>query len=144
MKELIEAMKKLLASNFSLYLKAHNFHWNVTGADFPQYHEFFGKIYEELFAATDLIAEEIRQLNSYVPGALSRFKDLTEISDETSVSSAPEMIKILKNDNLKILELLNKLYHLTEEAEQYGLCNFIQDRIMAHNKLNWMLSSTSK
>lgn len=137
-------MKKLLASNFSLYLKAHNFHWNVVGSDFPQYHEFFGKIYQELFAAIDLIAEEIRQLNSYVPGALSRFKDLTNISDETSVSPAPEMVKILKNDNLKILELLDKLYHLAEETEQYGLCNFIQDRIMAHNKLNWMLSATSK
>jgi starvation-inducible DNA-binding protein len=144
MKELVEMMKRLLATNFSLYLKAHNFHWNVTGVEFPQYHEFFGKIYGELFAATDLIAEEIRQLDAFAPGSLTRFKELSLIPDETNVSSAPEMVKILKKDNKTILDLLTKLYYLAEETKQHGLCNFIQDRIMAHNKLNWMLSSTSK
>lgn len=143
MKELIQKMKVLLATNFALYLKAHNFHWNVEGLNFPQLHAFFGEIYNELWAVNDLIAEEIRQLNSYAPGSLSRFQELSLIKDEITVGTAKEMVNKLHSDNKLIMPLLDELYNLCEEHKQYGLCNFIQDRMMAHNKLAWKLKSTA-
>ena len=72
MEELINKMKVVLASSFAFYLKAHNFHWNVEGVNFPQYHEFFGNLYEEVHSAIDKIAEEIRALDAYAPGSLKR------------------------------------------------------------------------
>ena len=77
METLIEMMRKVLADTFAMYLKAHNYHWNVEGSNFPQYHDFFGNLYQELHGAVDPIAEEIRALDAYVPGSLSRFLELT-------------------------------------------------------------------
>lgn len=141
MKELIEKMKVLLSSHFALYLKAHNFHWNVTGSDFAQLHEFFKTVYTELWAATDLIAEHIRQLNSYAPGSLERFQELSVIPGERNVKSASEMVSKLKSDNAKLSELLAEIYPLAEEAKEFGLSNFIQDRMAVHSKLSWMLTA---
>ena len=67
--QLIDKLKELLASTFSLYLKAHNYHWNVTGPNFAQYHEFFGDFYEEVHGSVDTTAEEIRKLGGFAPGA---------------------------------------------------------------------------
>lgn len=143
MEELIQQMKVYLASNFDLYLKSHNFHWNVTGPDFPQLHDFFGEVYEELWGANDAIAEQIRQLGAYAPGSLERFSELSIISGEKQVPEAMAMVSKLNSDNKLIIPLLNKIYNLCEENEQYGLCNFIQDRMMAHTKLAWKLKSIS-
>jgi starvation-inducible DNA-binding protein len=71
MMELVEALKKAQATTFALYLKAHNFHWNVEGPDFAQYHSFLGDFYEEVFGAVDTIAELIRTLDAYAPGSVS-------------------------------------------------------------------------
>lgn len=141
MEELIQQMKVYLASNFDLYLKSHNFHWNVTGSDFPQLHDFFGEVYEELWGANDAIAEQIRQLGAYAPGSLERFSELSIISGEKQVPEAMAMVSKLNSDNKLIIPLLNKIYNLCEDNEQYGLCNFIQDRMMAHTKLAWKLKS---
>ena len=84
METLQEIMKKVLADTFALYLKAHNYHWNVEGINFPQYHEFFGNLYEELHGAVDPIAEEIRSLDTYAPGSFTRFMELTEIEEMTT------------------------------------------------------------
>ena len=77
MDELIEQMKVTLASTFSFYLKAHNFHWNVEGANFPQFHSFFEGIYTDAWGAVDVIAEHLRTLDAYAPGSLSRFGELS-------------------------------------------------------------------
>jgi starvation-inducible DNA-binding protein len=144
MDELEEALKKAQADSFAFYLKAHYFHWNIEGANFPQYHSFLNDLYEEVFAAVDTIAEVIRTLDVYVPGSFTRFKELTSIQDETTIPSAISMITRLKDDNEKVLDTLTKAYELAEQAKKYGISNLIQDRIQAHEKHAWMLRSIIK
>ncbi len=142
--QLIEAMKVVLADSFALYLKAHQFHWNVEGPNFPQYHEFFGNLYEEVYGSVDRIAEEIRALGEYAPGSFSRFSELTSIKDNRSTPSAAEMVMELYSDNQTVLSTLKKTYQLAEQHEEIGLSNFIQDRYDAHKKHSWMLMSILK
>lgn len=142
METLLERMKVLLASNFSFYLKLHFFHWNVTGPNFPQYHEFFGNLYEEVFDANDSIAEHIRALKGFAPGSLGRFLDLTTIKDQIDPVPAEQMISIAIQDNDKVLEVLKLAYTAAEQNAELGLANFLQDRIDIHKKHAWMLRST--
>lgn len=142
MEQLIERMKVLLATNFSFYLKLHFFHWNVTGPNFPQYHEFFGNLYEEVFAANDNIAEHIRAIKGFAPGSLSRFLDLTTIKDQIDVVPAEQMLSIAIQDNDKVIEVITQAFLAAEQAAEHGLANFLQDRIDIHKKHAWMLRST--
>ena len=103
METLKEMMKKVLADSFAFYLKAHNYHWNVEGMNFPQYHEFFGNLYEEVYGSIDSTAEEIRALDTYAPGSFSRYMELTDIEDELLVPSGVEMARRLLADNEKVL-----------------------------------------
>ena len=144
MDELEQALKKAQADSYAFYLKAHYFHWNIEGVNFPQYHSFLKSLYEEVFAAVDTIAEGIRTLDIYVPGSFTRFKELASIQDETTIPSALSMITKLKDDNEKVLITLTKAYELAEEAKKYGISNLIQDRIQAHEKHGWMLRSIIK
>lgn len=144
MDELEQALKKAQADSYAFYLKAHYFHWNIEGVNFPQYHSFLKKLYEEVFAAVDIIAEGIRTLDIYVPGSFTRFKELSSIQDETTIPSAISMITKLKDDNEKVLITLTKAYELAEEAKKYGISNLIQDRIETHEKHGWMLRSIIK
>ena len=144
MEELINKMKVVLASTFAFYLKAHNFHWNVEGVNFPQYHDFFGKLYEEVHGAVDAIAEQIRILDAYAPGSLKRFQELSTIMDETSVPSAVIMCQRLQKDNETLLLDLELAYNEAERTKQLGLSNFLQDRIEIHKKHGWMLKAVQK
>jgi starvation-inducible DNA-binding protein len=144
MDELVEQMKVVLASAFSLYLKAHYFHWNVEGPNFPQYHSFMGDFYEEVYGSIDTIAEEMRALGAYAPGSLKRFSELSKIEDETAIPDAARMIKILFMDNQIVLDELAKARELAESANKYGLVNFLEDRLDKHSKHQWMLRSTIK
>jgi starvation-inducible DNA-binding protein len=144
MDTLIEIMRKVLADTFAMYLKSHNYHWNVEGANFPQYHDFFGNLYEELHGAVDPIAEEIRSLNAYAPGSFTRFLELTTIEDETSIPGGIEMVRRLAMDNEKVLATLDIAFKLADELDQQGLADFIAGRIDAHKKHGWMLRSITK
>lgn len=144
MDTLIEIMRKVLADTFAMYLKAHNYHWNVEGSNFPQYHDFFGNLYEELHGAVDPIAEEIRALDAYAPGSFSRYLELTEIEDELSIPSGVEMARRLSSDNEKVLATLNIAFKLANEFDQQGLSDFIAGRIDTHKKHGWMLRSITK
>jgi starvation-inducible DNA-binding protein len=144
METLIEMMRKVLADTYAFQLKAHNYHWNVEGSNFPQYHEFFGNLYEEVFGAVDQIAEEIRALDAYTPGSFSRFLELTDIEDETSIPSGVEMARRLMADNQKILATLDITFKLADELDQQGLADFIAGRIDTHKKHGWMLRSITK
>jgi starvation-inducible DNA-binding protein len=106
MEELQKAAKVAFASTFSFYLKAHNFHWNITGPDFLEYHELFGKIYEEVYASIDDFAEKIRSLDTFVPASLDRFSMLTLIDDETDILDQNSMVLELYQDNQKMVKLL--------------------------------------
>jgi starvation-inducible DNA-binding protein len=144
METLVEIMRKVLADTFAMYLKAHNYHWNVEGINFPQYHDFFGKLYEELHDAVDPIAEEIRSLDAYAPGSFTRFLELTEIQDETNVPMAREMAVKLLADNQIVLNTLNMAFKLADQFDKQGLADFIAGRIDTHNKHGWMLRSITK
>jgi len=144
MAKLGDAMKVVLADTFALYLKTHNFHWNVEGPDFYEYHVFFEKIYNELWEAVDSIAEHIRTLDEYAPGSFGRFSELTTIADSTTIPSARDMVKQLVVDNDKVIESLHVAYILAEKEGAIGLSNFIQDRTDIHFKHKWMLRSSIK
>lgn len=144
MDELIEQMKVVLADTFAMYLKSHMFHWNVTGPNFPQLHEFFGDLYEELHGAVDPIAEHLRTLDAYAPGSFKRFTDLATIEDEVGIPSAMSMVSKLQDDNEKVIASLRKAYKLAEANDTPGLSNFLQDRIDIHWKHNWQLKSILK
>jgi starvation-inducible DNA-binding protein len=140
--QLIESMKVLHATNFSFYLKMHFFHWNVTGPNFPQYHEFFGELYEDIQNAVDDIAEQIRAIEGYAPGSLQRFKDMTLIQDQLEVIPAHEMFMQALSDNNIMIHALTNTYKLADAFGEIGLANYLQDRIIAHKKHGWMIRST--
>ena len=145
MEELKQQMKVLLANVFALGLKSQYYHWNVTGPMFPMWHEFFGEFYEEVNGSVDAIAEEIRTLDTFSPGSLSRFKELTTIQDEDRININPvEMAGQLLKDNDTIIENLMKCNKLAEDFDVVGLANFLQDRIDKHHKHKWMLEMTQK
>ena len=144
MNDLVQQMKVTLASTFAMYLKTHNFHWNVEGPNFNDYHAFFGELYAELWAAVDVFAEQIRALDSYSPGSLSRFSQLSKIEDQINVPNSKAMFKELLSDNDIILVELNKAFRMANEADKQGLADFLANRIDVHNKHGWMLRATSK
>ena len=141
---LIQSLKEVLADTFAFYLKAHNYHWNVEGENFYQYHDFFKNLYEELFAAVDVLAEEIRGLNEYAPGSFSRFSELSSIEDATTVPDGVTMAANLLKDNDTVIASLMNAFKLAEAADKVGLSNMLQDRIDIHTKHGWMLRSTTK
>ena len=144
MEQLIEQLKIILGTNFALYLKAHNYHWNIEGADFPQYHSFLDSFYNSVWEQSDDIAEHIRQLNSYAPGSFSRFSALSAIEEATTVPDAHTMFVTLKNDNDNFIVLLRAGIVLAEEADEPAVSNFLQDLLGAHQKHAWMLRSIIK
>ena len=144
MSELSKAAKVAFASSFSFYLKAHNFHWNVEGPDFAQYHDLFGKIYEEVYGSIDTFAEQIRGMNSYMPGSYTRFSMLSLIDDETEILSKDEMVAELLADNEKMVKILQMVFETSEAAREFGFSDFIAGRIDAHRKHGWMLRASLK
>lgn len=144
MDTLQELMKKVLADTFAMYLKAHNYHWNVEGASFPQYHEFFGNLYEELHGAVDPIAEQIRAIDAYAPGSFTRFMELTDIEDEMSVPSGVEMARKLMIDNEIVINTLDMAFKLATTFNKQGLADFLAGRLDIHAKHGWMLRSITK
>ena len=141
---LSDNLKVLLASTNSLSIKAQNFHWNVEGDNFPQYHEFFGNFYEEVYSSVDRIAEYIRTLDSYASGSLSRYAELTIIEDQTKIPRPNLMFAELLSDNGKMIDLLNSCFGSAEEENKQGIANFIAERLDAHEKHSWMLRSILK
>jgi len=144
MDDLIQEMKVSLATTFAFYLKAHGFHWNVEGPNFPQYHEFLGDLYEEVFGAVDPIAEHLRTLGAYAPASFLRYKELSLVSDEVNIPAAMSMMNKLNSDNATIIEQLTKTQATAEKNKKMGLANFLQDRIDAHEKHGWQLRSITK
>jgi starvation-inducible DNA-binding protein len=142
MEELHKAAKVAFASEFSFYLKAHNFHWNITGPDFLEYHDLFGKIYEEVYGAIDDFAEKIRSLGTFVPASLQRFSMLTQIDDETEILDQNSMLMELAQDNEKMIKLFKMVYDSAEKYGEHGFSNFLAERMDAHRKHGWMLKAS--
>lgn len=142
--ELIKAMRTVLANTYIMYFKAHAFHWNVEGVLFSQYHEFFGKIYEEVYGSIDHMAEEIRALGAYAPMSINEmFADKTATEANGPVSIAM-MLSSLEATNSELIAQLTAAFHLASDEDKQGLADFLAGRIDAHNKHQWMLRSSMK
>lgn len=144
MDELHRALKIAFASEFAFYLKAHNFHWNVEGPAFPQLHELFGKIYEEVYGSIDTFAEEIRATGAYTPGSFTKFSVLSLVDDEIETLPAESMLVELLEDSTKMEEMFKIVFRAAEELGLHGLSDFLAGRQDAHAKHSWMLRSTLK
>ena len=141
---LLDELKKVHADAFTFYLKAHFYHWNVEGPDFPQYHVFLQNLYQEVFASVDTLAELIRTLDSYAPGTLTRLKELTTIEETDDVPDAKTMMTRLLQENNILRASLLTAYTTADTTGEVGISNFLQDRIQAHEKHSWMLRSILK
>jgi starvation-inducible DNA-binding protein len=144
MEQLIEQMKVILGTNFGLYFKAHNFHWNVEGPNFAEYHGFLGNFYEAVFEQTDSIAEHIRALGSYTPTTLGRMMELSKVVDLVAIPSPLIMMSELANDNDKFIMELRAGIALADVADEPAVGNFLQDILDAHQKHGWMLKSFTR
>ena len=145
MEQLIQQLKVILGTNFALYLKSHNYHWNIEGPTFPQYHDFLNNFYTEVFAQTDLIAEHIRYLDVYTPGSMERFLELSDIQEAVDViPSAISMMQNLKADNDRYIIHLRAGIVAADQASEPAIGNFLQDLLGAHQKKAWMLRSIIK
>lgn len=139
--ELIEKLKTILASSFSLYLKSHNYHWNVTGPNFAEYHAFFSDYYTAVHESVDVYAEHIRMLNSFAPGSLARFSELTKISDEIAIPSAKFMFVRLASDNALLLDELRTAHMMADAMGEIGVSATLETQIQFHEKMQWQLTA---
>lgn len=144
MEQLIQQLKVILGTNFALYLKAHNFHWNIEGSNFPQYHSFLDGFYTDVWEQTDSIAEHIRMLDSYVPGSMARFLELADIEEAVTIPTALGMMSQIKQDNDRFIIHLRAGIAAADQAGEPAVSNFLQDLLGAHQKKAWMLRSIVK
>lgn len=139
--EIVRGLSKLLADTYTLYLKTHNFHWNVTGPMFNTLHLMFEQQYTELSLAVDLIAERIRALGHFSPGSYHEFSRLTSITEETKIPSAEEMIKLLVEANETVIRTARENFPAAERANDEASCDLLTQRMQTHEKTTWMLRS---
>jgi starvation-inducible DNA-binding protein len=145
MNELTTAIKVLLANATVMYYKAHQFHWNVEGIEFTQYHEFFGDLYTEVYGSIDPTAEWLRKLDDYAPVSLDElFKYKTLKEETTRVELLKDIFVCLIAANEEVLASLNKVFTIANSEKQQGVCNFIADRIDTHQKHAWFLRASAK
>lgn len=144
MDELHKAAKIAFASEFTFYLKAQFFHWNVEGIHFQELHALFETVYSEVYESIDPFAEKIRAMGAYAPGSNSRFSVLSVISDETEVLPADQMVQELLQDSDNMVKVLKKVYDIAEVAGEHGFSNFLAERMDAHRKHSWQLRATTK
>lgn len=141
---LAENLKILLATTNVLAIKAQNFHWNVEGSNFPQYHKFFEDYYSDVYGSVDKIAEYVRILDAYTPGSLTRYAELSVIQDQTKIPRARLMMEELLIDNSKMIDVLKQLFSNANDVDEQGIADYIAQRIDAHGKHGWMLRSILK
>ena len=142
--QLIKAAKIAFASQYSFYIKAHQFHWNVTGINFQELHSLFETIYSEVYGSIDDFAEKIRALGAYAPGALSRFSMLSYVDDETEILPGEAMVAELLEDCDKMRRVIKLVYDIAEQEGEHGFSNFLAERLDAFGKHAWMLRATAK
>ena len=139
--EIVQGLSRLLADTYTLYLKTHNFHWNVTGPMFNTLHLMFEEEYTELATAVDLIAERIRTLGYPAPGSYSDYAELSSIQETTGVPEAEEMIKLLVEGNEAVVRTARSIFPLAEKANDESTADLLAQRMSLHEKNAWMLRS---
>ena len=139
--DLAKGLARLLADSYTLYLKTHYFHWNVTGPHFKSLHELFELQYTELALAVDTIAERIRALGHTAPGSYAEFSKLTSIKEETSVPAAAKMVELLVDGHETVIRTARGLLALVGEAHDEVTLGLLAARMDVHEKTAWMLRS---
>lgn len=140
-KEIAKGLSKLLADSYVLYLKTHNFHWNVKGPMFQTLHTMFETQYTELAMAVDLIAERIRALNEPAPGTYAEYLQIGSVKETQGVPHAKEMLKILIKDHESVIHTAKEAFPVAEKAGDEGTVDVLTQRIQTHEKTAWMLRS---
>ncbi|MCB1044211.1 MAG: DNA starvation/stationary phase protection protein [Acidobacteria bacterium] len=138
-KEIAGGLSRLLADSYTLYLKTHNYHWNVTGSMFQTLHLMFEQHYNELALAVDAIAERIRALGHPAPGSYAAFAQLTSIQEEMEVPEAKEMIANLVKGHEAVIRTARSLFDSVEEAGDEATADLLTQRLQIHEKTAWML-----
>lgn len=139
--QISEGLSRVLADTYTLYLKTHNFHWNVTGPMFQTLHVMFEEQYTELAAAVDEIAERIRALGYSAPATYSEFNRLTSIPETPGVPKAEDMIRLLVEGNEAVVKTVRKAFPAAEDAGDESTADLLVDRMRVHEKTAWMLRS---
>jgi starvation-inducible DNA-binding protein len=137
----VDALSTLLASSYTLYLKTHNYHWNVKGPMFTTLHTLFETHYTELALAVDEIAERIRTLGAYAPGSYTAFSQLSAIKEENGHPEARTMIRNLVADQATIGALARRVIEAAEAARDQASADLGTRRLQVHEKNSWMLRS---
>lgn len=137
----VEALSVLLASSYSLYLKTHNYHWNVTGPMFTTLHTLFETQYTELAIAVDQIAERIRSVGAFAPGSYTAFSKITSVKEETGRPEAKEMIRVLVSDQGAVAESARQVIVAAEAVRDQASVDLATRRLDVHEKNAWMLHS---
>lgn len=136
-----EGLSRLLADSYTLYIKTHNYHWNVTGPLFNTLHGMFEAQYTELATAVDEIAERIRALGFPAPGSYKRFTELTSIDEEDGVPDAMEMIRQLVIGQETVVRTAREIFPAVEHANDEPTADLLTQRMQIHEKNAWMLRS---
>lgn len=142
MQNLVDGYKVVIASNFALYMKTHQAHFNVTGMFFPMLHEFFKDQYEDLWEAHDAIGENMRKLDAFAPQSFSSYAKYSCIEDCDCVLDASGYLSRLLQDHDRLIAILNRVFKLAEAENRQDHMNFIAERLDAHAKMRWMIKST--
>ena len=140
-KAVATGLTRLLADTYTLYLKTHNFHWNVKGKMFQTLHTMFETQYTELAEAVDVIAERIRALGETAPGSYSAFGELSQIKDATGTESADAMILQLVEGQESVIRTAREIFPTAEKAVDEVTCDLLTQRMQIHEKTAWMLRS---
>jgi starvation-inducible DNA-binding protein len=139
--EIADGLSRLLADTYSLYLKTHNYHWNVTGPMFNTLHLMFEEQYNELWIAVDLIAERIRSLGAFAPGSYTAFAELSTIPEADGVPTAEQMLADLVSGHEAVTRTARSVFPLADAANDESTADVITQRLQVHEKTAWMLRS---
>jgi starvation-inducible DNA-binding protein len=140
-RECAVALSKVLSETFVLYLKTHNFHWNVEGPQFLGLHKMFEEQYRDLWNSIDDIAERIRALGQPAPGTTAKLKELAEIKESERIPSAMEMLRELISDNETAARTIRAALSIAQDAGDEATAGLLADRLSYHEKQAWMMKS---
>jgi starvation-inducible DNA-binding protein len=139
--EIAAGLSRVLADSYTLYLKTHNFHWNVTGPMFQTLHLMFETQYNDLALAVDLVAERIRALGVPAPGTYKKFSELSAIKEEDGVPRAQDMISLLVSGHETVARTAREVFKAADSASDQPTCDLLTQRMQVHEKTAWMLRS---
>jgi starvation-inducible DNA-binding protein len=139
--EIARGLSRVLADTYTLYLKTHSFHWNVTGPMFQTLHLMFETQYNELALAVDLVAERIRALGVPAPGTYRQFSELSAIKEDDGIPKAQDMIRRLVEGHETVARTSREVFRFADDVSDQPTCDLLTQRMQVHEKTAWMLRS---